>query len=72
MAWEVRVDQNLCMASGMCAALAPEVFVLGDEHARTRVSETAPDDRVLEAADVCPAQAITVHEGSRVIGPRPD
>ncbi|MFJ9431252.1 ferredoxin [Streptomyces sp. NPDC101490] len=71
MPWNVRVDPGLCMASGMCAAIAPEVFALDGEHARPLAGSFAPDDRVLEAADVCPAQAITVHDGTSVIAPRP-
>ncbi|MFJ1544966.1 ferredoxin [Streptomyces sp. NPDC088246] len=72
MAWNVRVDPQLCQASGMCAGVAPEVFALDGEHARVRADGIEPDERVLDAADICPAQAITVHEGASVIGPRRD
>ena len=34
MPWTVRVDPQLCLASGMCAGAAPEVFALDGEHAR--------------------------------------
>ncbi|MFI2211210.1 ferredoxin [Streptomyces sp. NPDC020141] len=71
MAWSVRVDPRLCLASGMCAGIAPEVFALDDDHARARVEAAEPDERLLEAADICPAQAITVHDGAEVIAPRP-
>ena len=30
------------------------------------------DERVLDAADICPALAITVHDGNKVIAPTPD
>ncbi|MFE7353084.1 ferredoxin [Streptomyces sp. NPDC057543] len=72
MAWNVRVDPQLCQASGMCAGTVPEVFALDGEHARVRADGTEPDERVLDAADICPAQAITVHDGKSVIGPRRD
>ena len=59
------------MASGMCAALAPELFELGDSTARPLNPEIAPDDAALDAADQCPAMAITVVEDGKEIGPRP-
>lgn len=70
--WTVRVDTGLCMGSGICAGTAPEVFALEDERARPRTERVAAHERVLEAADMCPAQAITVHDGAAVIAPRPD
>ncbi|GAA2636970.1 ferredoxin [Streptomyces axinellae] len=78
MPWSVRVDPQLCLASGMCAGVAPEVFVLDGEHARVRaeaadgVEGVEPDERVLDAADICPALAITVHDGNTVIAPSQD
>ncbi|MGW6837419.1 ferredoxin [Streptomyces sp. NPDC054949] len=69
--WTVRADRQLCMGSGMCAAVAPEVFTMEDEHASVRTPETDEDARVLDAADICPAQAITVREAGTVIAPRP-
>ncbi|MEV6569893.1 ferredoxin [Streptomyces sp. NPDC051577] len=68
--WTVRADRQLCMGSGMCAAVAPEVFALEDEKASVRRPETGEDTTVLDAADICPAQAITVSEAGRVIAPR--
>ena len=72
MPWNVRVDPQLCQASGMCAGLAPEIFALDGEHARVRADPVEPDERALDAADICPALAITVHEGNAVIAPTPD
>lgn len=69
--WHVDVDKNLCMATGMCAALAPELFELEDTHSVPVNTEIDPDEIALDAADQCPAQAITVREGGREIGPRP-
>ncbi|GGZ37982.1 hypothetical protein GCM10010387_35020 [Streptomyces inusitatus] len=66
----VRVDSRLCLGSGMCAAIAPEVFALDGDRARAREDGAEPDERALEAAEICPALAITVHEGTAVIGPR--
>ncbi|MFF2957847.1 ferredoxin [Streptomyces sp. NPDC057963] len=72
MTWNVRVDPELCQASGMCAGTVPGVFALDGEHARVKADGIEPDERVLDAADICPAQAITVHDGTSVIGPRRD
>ncbi|MFF4079238.1 ferredoxin [Streptomyces sp. NPDC001777] len=72
MSWNVRVDRELCQGSGMCAGTVPEVFALDDERARARADGIEPDERVLDASDICPALAITVHDGATVIGPRRD
>nr|WP_275465934.1 ferredoxin [Streptomyces noursei] len=72
VAWKVAVDPALCIASGSCPAIAPDLFVLDGPHARAVQEEIAEDERALDAAEVCPAMAITVQDASgRVIGPRP-
>jgi ferredoxin len=70
MAWRVEVDRGRCVGSGICTALADSLFVLDDERSRSLSDGTAPDERVLDAADSCPARAITVTEDGQVIGPR--
>ncbi|OON81585.1 ferredoxin [Streptomyces tsukubensis] len=72
MTWHLRIDPELCIASGACAGTAPDLFVLDDVHARP-VRERIPegDERALDAADVCPAMAISVHDADgKEIGPR--
>ena len=69
--WRVEVDGEACMGSGMCAALLPDVFELSGSYARVRVDEVGENETVLDAADSCPAMAITVSTGSEVVGPRP-
>jgi ferredoxin len=72
MTWKVAVDPHQCMASGMCAGIAPDLFALdGGEHSQPVKPDIEPDERALDAADVCPAMAITVHDGGTEIGPRP-
>ncbi|HEV8562681.1 MAG TPA: ferredoxin [Actinophytocola sp.] len=71
MSWQLEVDGHACIASGMCVGLAPEFFRLGPDHSEPIDDEIEPDGVVLDAADTCPAMAITVREGSEVIGPRP-
>jgi ferredoxin len=52
------IDPNECSAHGDCVEIAPQVFRLGDDVAE--VIGTGPDDLILEAADACPAVAITI------------
>ncbi|WP_235482121.1 ferredoxin [Streptomyces roseoverticillatus] len=70
-AWRVAVDRGACLGSGICAALAPESFRLEDERSRPLREAAGPDEALLDAADSCPAAAITVTRGTEVIGPRP-
>lgn len=57
--WSVRVGEH-CIGSGMCVALDPEHFSLENGAARTEGALAEPDQRYLDAADTCPAAAITV------------
>ena len=52
------VDPNECSAHGDCVEIAPEVFRLDDDVAV--VIGTGPDELILEAAEACPAVAISV------------
>jgi ferredoxin len=71
MTWHVEIDEHTCIGSGMCAALLPEVFALDGAVAHPVTSAVDADEIVLDAADSCPAMAITVTDGGREIGPRP-
>ncbi|MFJ6752713.1 MULTISPECIES: ferredoxin [unclassified Streptomyces] len=71
MTWKVAVDPHQCMASGMCAGIAPDLFTLDGERSHPVNPDIEEDERALDAADVCPAGAITVHDGGTEIGPRP-
>ncbi len=52
------VDPNECSAHGDCVEIAPEVFRLDDDVAV--VIGTGPSEKILEAAEACPAVAISV------------
>jgi ferredoxin len=52
-----RVDPDLCTAHGECVEIAPDVFRLEQT---AEVIGTGPSELVLEAAELCPAVAITV------------
>ncbi|WP_326614195.1 ferredoxin [Streptomyces scopuliridis] len=59
------------MGSGMCAGMAPDHFTLEGDRARPLAGSVVPHEAVLDAADSCPAMAITVVDGGREIAPRP-
>jgi ferredoxin len=71
MTWRLHVDRTVCGATGMCAALAPDLFQLNEAYAEPVGDEIEPDEVALDAADQCPTQAILVTENGREIGPRP-
>jgi ferredoxin len=60
----VHVDLDLCQAHGECAYVAPEVFELGDDDVLRY--EEHPDESLRakceQAVQVCPVQAISLHD----------
>ncbi|MER6090030.1 ferredoxin [Streptomyces bluensis] len=63
---KVSVDEAKCCGAGQCVLLAPEVFDQRDEDGIVVLltPEPSPDQHsdVREAAAVCPASAITLHD----------
>ncbi|AYC36132.1 ferredoxin [Streptomyces griseorubiginosus] len=69
---KVEVDLNKCQDHGQCVYAAPDLFALDDEgrlSLRSQVTDVyvadvdeATAEDLYEAAEVCPLQAITVHE----------
>lgn len=72
---KVKIDENLCIGSGSCVVVASENFELNEngkavlkpsEHAKGKGMELILDvntkgkEKLIEAAKVCPAQAIRV------------
>lgn len=57
MSYVPTVDPDECSAHGDCVEIAPEVFRLDDT---ATVIGTGSDDLVLEAAEACPAVAISI------------
>ena len=55
------IDEAACSAHGDCVAIAPSVFAL-DETAV--VIGPGTDEEIMEAAESCPALAITVTDQS--------
>lgn len=53
-----------CIACEQCVEVCPEVFEMGDEFAEVVVDEIPEqsEEDALEAADICPTEAIILHE----------
>ena len=58
------VDADLCTGCGLCVETCPEVFQVEDDVATVRVDLVPLEQEAAcrEAADGCPANAITVEE----------
>jgi ferredoxin len=54
-----KVDEMECAGHGDCALVAPGVFEVDDV---ARVVGTAPRELLIEAAESCPAGAISVYD----------
>jgi ferredoxin len=63
---KIEIDQDKCVAAGQCVLTAPGVFDQRDEDGIVVLLEEAPrqapNAAVREAAQLCPALAITLHE----------
>lgn len=61
----VVVDFDLCESNAICMGIAPEVFEVRDDDFLYILQENPPaelHDRVRQAAERCPKQAITLEE----------
>jgi len=62
---KVRVDPELCVATGSCESICPGVFELGEDGiAVAKMAEVPPEleDDCREAASLCPVDAIILEE----------
>lgn len=60
----VRIDRTLCIGSGNCTNMAPEIFVIRDDNI-VDFQEDTPDieqGRLQEAASLCPVDALIVED----------
>ncbi|WP_030548766.1 ferredoxin [Streptomyces albus] len=71
MTWHIEVDRERCMGSAVCAGSAPDLFTMEADRSRPVRADVEPDEEVLDLADSCPAMAIEVRDGEKLIGPRP-
>jgi ferredoxin len=61
--WEIIVDRDLCMGSGMCYVYAPNTFDI-DDSAKSSVKDHRGDpiDRIRAAIEACPTGALRLVE----------
>ena len=58
---KLKVDKDICIGCGACAAIAPEVFEINDEGLATTIVDEVADevkDDAIDAKDGCPVSAI--------------
>lgn len=61
----VIVDFDLCESNALCVEAAPEVFEVRDDDRLYVLTEHPPEDlraKLVQAARVCPKQAITIED----------
>ncbi len=67
----VKIDRTLCIGSGNCTNLAPEIFEIDDANLAAFKDET-PDidqDRLVESCAICPVDALVVEQDGEQIVP---
>ena len=60
---KVKIDQEKCIGCGTCISIAPEVFEFNADNkaqVKTDADLDAHQDKVNQAKDACPVQAIAV------------
>jgi ferredoxin len=62
MSWSIKIDENTCIGSGMCAGVAPDHFELVDGYSRVLKATADPAEQVVDAAESCPVEAILVKD----------
>ncbi|MDD3347023.1 ferredoxin [Oscillibacter sp.] len=58
----VTIDPARCIGCGMCAFTAPAVFCMNGAHSTVLAQPDGQSFRVLDAANGCPVNAITVRK----------
>ncbi len=58
----VWIDDEACIACGVCADLCPDIFELEDEAAKVLQENPENLDCAREAAEACPTEAIHIEE----------
>jgi ferredoxin len=70
--WQVQVDREACIGTGMCASSASAYFRLEGGKSTAAQDFIEPDELVVDAAESCPMEAILVRDGDGVvIAPEP-
>jgi ferredoxin len=59
----IKILRKECCGNAECVAIAPMVFVLDSKNKATVVdAEAAPREKIVEAAEACPCQAIVLED----------
>lgn len=69
--WRLDVDRGTCIGSGVCVGNAPNFFRFVDDKSQPVAERVERDEAVIDAAESCPVEAITVTdvESGDVIAP---
>ncbi|NLP10266.1 ferredoxin [bacterium] len=61
---KAKVDPDLCTGCELCVDTAPDVFEMKDDVATAKVEivPTVAEEAAKEAAESCPAEAISIEE----------
>ena len=63
MPYRIVVDRSKCQGIGACVGASPDIFQIdGEGKAIVIKTDGASDDAVLEAAEACPIEAITLYD----------
>lgn len=57
---QVQIDSGKCIACGMCAYAAPEIFKVIGKSSTVLAQPEGRNSRVLDAANGCPVNAIKI------------
>lgn len=61
--YEAKVDPAICTGAQMCVSIAPETFSYDPTDGVSKaVGGPSEDPQVVEAAELCPVEAVTVRE----------
>ncbi|WP_069812274.1 ferredoxin [Streptomyces sp. TP-A0874] len=69
--WKIELDRKQCLGAGVCVGTAPELFALEGGRSYPLRTEIEPNEDAAEAAESCPAMAITIWSGAEVVAPEP-
>ena len=58
--YRISIDRSLCTGYGVCEAIAPDVFELGDDDLAILRTTMSEDAAVQEACESCPMGAISI------------
>jgi ferredoxin len=67
----VRIDRLLCVGFGDCIDEAPDALVFDDQGiiTFTPAADQLQRERLIAACQICPVDALTVHENGVLIAP---